>query len=155
MGSMLSALSLAVPAAASDGQAATVTADRVIVAPDGVEVGRITTHKRGDGTKAPAELGNPSEWGVVAMKMDDSSGTVRPMSEACVNASGGKWCYGWYGVSNGKHCYSNYYHYTKYHDSSVKIGKGSLKAAAKPNQTSQASLEAGLAYTCYTYYGVA
>ncbi|MFG2359709.1 lactococcin 972 family bacteriocin [Streptomyces sp. NPDC048521] len=49
--------------------------------------------------------------------MDDS--TVTP--QACINASGGNWCYGYNLTANGKYCYSNYYHPTKMHHSTVKI----------------------------------
>ncbi|MFE7579200.1 lactococcin 972 family bacteriocin [Streptomyces sp. NPDC057521] len=119
----------------------------------------VTVHHRGDGTQPPAELGNPSEWGVVTIKMDDSAGTVRPLSEACVNASGGDWCYGWYTteVSTGvfhKYCYSNYYHYTKGHSSTVKIAGATKKDWAAANSTSNAHLTAGFAYTCSTYYSI-
>ncbi|WP_371799506.1 lactococcin 972 family bacteriocin [Streptomyces sp. NBC_01707] len=119
----------------------------------------VTVHHRGDGTQPPAELGNPSEWGVVTIKMDAAAGSVSPLSEACVSASGGNWCYGWYttevstGVFN-KYCYSNYYHYTKSHASTVKIAGGTRKDTAPANATSNAHLTAGLAYTCSTYYSI-
>ncbi|GGT54619.1 hypothetical protein [Streptomyces coeruleorubidus] len=71
----LAAFSFATPAAADASQAATVTANGTVVAADGSKVGQVTVHKRGDGTKPPAELGNPSEWGVVVIKMDDSTFT--------------------------------------------------------------------------------
>lgn len=147
---------LAAPAAADGPQTATVTADSTVVAADGSQIGQVTTHKRGDGTEPPAELGNPIEWGVVKIEMDASAGSVKPMSEACVNASGGKWCYGWYySAGDGKYCYSNYYHHTKDHKSSVKIA-GSTDSSGWVNagRTANASRTAGLAYTCYTYYGI-
>ncbi|MGR3936785.1 lactococcin 972 family bacteriocin [Streptomyces sp. BRA346] len=147
--------SLATPAAADSPQAATVTANGTVVAANGSEIGQVTIHKRGDGTEPPAELGNPSEWGVVKIKMDASADSVRPMSEACVNASGGNWCYGWYTTTGGKYCYSNYYHRTKDHKSSVKIA-GTLYSSGwvDAGDTSNANATAGLAYTCYTYYSI-
>ncbi|MFF4225348.1 lactococcin 972 family bacteriocin [Streptomyces abikoensis] len=151
----LSIGSLATPASADEPQTAAVTANAAAVGADGSGVGQVTTHKRGDGTKPPAELGNPSEWGVAKIGMDASVGSARPDQEACVNASGGKWCYGWYATPDGKYCYSNYYHYSKDHKSSVKIA-GTLYSSGwvRANDTSNANATAGLAYTCYTYYSV-
>ncbi|MEV7364530.1 lactococcin 972 family bacteriocin [Streptomyces sp. NPDC091299] len=151
----LAVFSFATPAAADASQAATVTANGTVVAADGSEVGQVTLHKRGDGTKPPAELGNPSEWGVVVIKMDDSA--VTPLAAtplACIGASGGNWCYGYDYVTAGKYCYSNYYHSTKQHHSTVKIAGGSTSAYAFAGQTSYANRTAGAAYTCETYYSV-
>ncbi|WP_078912926.1 lactococcin 972 family bacteriocin [Streptomyces sp. NRRL S-646] len=115
----------------------------------------VTVHYRGDGAQPPAELGNPSEWGVVTFKMDASAESVSPLSEACVNASGGKWCYGWYitGVAS-KYCYSNYLHQTEWHHSTVKIAGKTAKGVAAPGDASHANITAGAAYTCSTYYSV-
>ncbi|WP_307822051.1 lactococcin 972 family bacteriocin [Streptomyces coffeae] len=125
------------------------------MAADGSGVGQVTTHKRGDGTKPPAELGNPSEWGVVKIEMDASAGSVRPDSEACVPASGGKWCYGWNTTTSGKYCYSNYLHGSKRHSSKVKIaGVWGTSGPVKPGLVSNAHRTAGLAYTCYSYYNI-
>ena len=44
--------------------------------------------------------------------------------QACIGASGGNWCYGYNLTSDGKYCYSNYYHATKMHHSTVKIAGG-------------------------------
>ncbi|MFJ8863785.1 lactococcin 972 family bacteriocin [Streptomyces sp. NPDC102451] len=152
----LAAFGLAAPAVAQSPQSATVTADGAIITQDGAKVGQITTHTRGDGSEPPAELGDPSEWGVVAIEMNDSPGTVKPMVEACTNPpSGGKWCYGWYSVSKGKHCYSNYLHETKSHRATVKINNVTKASGASPGNVAQAWLEAGAAYTCYTYYSIA
>ncbi|ANP52357.1 hypothetical protein J2Z21_008258 [Streptomyces griseochromogenes] len=146
---------LATPTAVNGPQAAPVAADGTVVAADGSEVGQVATHKRSDGTKPPAELGNPSEWGVVKIEMDTSAGSVRPDSEACVPASGGKWCYGWYTTTSGKYCYSNYLHGTKWHSSSVKIAHSSLSSGAvKPGSASNAHITAGLVFTCYSYYDI-
>jgi hypothetical protein len=146
----LAVFGFATPAAADVSQAATVTANGTVVAADGSEVGQVTFHKRGDGTKPPAELGNPSEWGVVVIKMDDSA--VTP--QACIGASGGNWCYGYNLTTDGKYCYSNYYHSTEFHHSTVKIGGGTISGYAAPGKTSYANLTAGAAYTCNTYYSL-
>ncbi len=116
-------------------------------------VGQVTIHTRGDGTVPPAGLGNPSEWGVVKIKVNASANSISPMSESCVDASGGTWCYGSYLTSSGKYCYSNYVNNTKSHASSVKMdgflfSSGSIAAG----YTSYASLTAG---ACYTYYSIA
>ncbi|WP_073767600.1 lactococcin 972 family bacteriocin [Streptomyces sp. CB02923] len=152
----LTVCSPATPAAADSPQATTVAADGTVITADDSEAGHVTTHKRGDGTEPPAELGNPSEWGVVKIQMTASAHSGRPDQEACVNASGGKWCYGWYTDFNpGKYCYSNYLHETKWHRSSVKLGSGSRSSGSvKPGSASNAHLSAGLAYTCYTYYSI-
>ncbi|WP_244162774.1 lactococcin 972 family bacteriocin [Streptomyces bungoensis] len=151
MSVIFAVFSFATPAAAGTSQAATVTANGTIVAADGSEVGHVTLHKRGDGTKPPTKLGNPSEWGAAVIKMGDSSATPK----ACVGASGGTWCYGYDLNTDGKYCYSNYYHPTKIHRSTVKIAGGSLTAGAYAGETSYAHLTAGAGYTCYTYYSLA
>ncbi|MEV1052479.1 lactococcin 972 family bacteriocin [Streptomyces sp. NPDC049887] len=148
VGAAIAGVGLAAPAAAD--ASTTASASGAIV----------TVHHRGDGTQPPADLGNPSEWGVVTFKMDASADSVGALSEACVNpSSGGTWCYGWYTteVSPGvfhKRCYSNYYHLTKGHSSTVKIAGGTHRAWAAARSTSQASLTGGHGYTCYTYYSV-
>lgn len=146
-GAAIAAVGLAAPATADSTQVTTTAGATV------------TVHHRGDGTKAPAELGNPSEWGVVTFKMDASPGTVQPMSEACISpSSGGTWCYGWYSTTSGgtimKKCYSNYAQQTKGHSSTAKIGNGSSYDHAAAGDTSNASRIAGFAYTCSTYYSV-
>ncbi|MER7694823.1 lactococcin 972 family bacteriocin [Streptomyces sp. NPDC097610] len=119
----------------------------------------VTVHHRGDGARPPAELGSPSEWGVATFNMGASADSVSPLSEACVPASGGKWCYGWYttevspGVFN-KYCYSNYLHETKGHASTVKIAGGTDRDHAAAGDVSEAHRTAGFAYTCSTYYSV-
>lgn len=146
---------LVTPAVADTSQTATAAADGTVVAADNFEVGQVTIHKRGDGTEPPAELGNPSEWGVAKIEMDASAESAGPLSEACVPASGGTWCYGWYATTSGKYCYSNYLHWSKWHSSSVKIANSSRSSGSvEPGRPSNANLTAGLAYTCYTYYKI-
>ncbi|MFE6907092.1 lactococcin 972 family bacteriocin [Streptomyces erythrochromogenes] len=136
-----------------------VGADGVIRNADGVKVGQLTTHKRGDGATAPAELGNPKEWGVVTFEMSAAS-DARAASEACVPASGGTWCYGWYAkqvdpVTVWKYCYSNFLHGSRNHSSSVKLGNTTRRSGVvSAGQVAQANHTAGLAYTCSTYYSL-
>ncbi|WP_448318365.1 lactococcin 972 family bacteriocin [Streptomyces sp. CO7] len=102
----------------------------------------------------PKELGNPAEWGVMEIKLEapaDSMGTMN----ACVNASGGEWCYGWFAVVEGKDCYSNYYHHTKVHKSSVKInGETDDSGWLAATRTANASEIGPGGATCYTYYSI-
>ncbi|MFJ3876728.1 lactococcin 972 family bacteriocin [Streptomyces sp. NPDC090077] len=144
----LAALSLTTPAAAD----APATASSFGAS--------VTVHHRGDGTQPPAELGNPSEWGVVTFRMDAATASFGPQSQACISpSSGGTWCYGWSarevspGVVN-KYCYSNYLHGSKGHSSTVKLAGDTRRAWAPAGGTSNANLTAGLAYTCSSYYSV-
>ncbi|MEV6882824.1 MULTISPECIES: lactococcin 972 family bacteriocin [unclassified Streptomyces] len=129
---------LAAPAAADSSQAGA-----------GV-VANVTVHSRGDGVKPPAVLGDPKEWGVVELTIDDSAGSVTPMTT--IEVGGGQWAYGWYSVSNGKYCYSNYYHYSVMHGSTVQIAGDSNKSVEAAGNTSMAHLTRGAAYTCKTFY---
>lgn len=111
----------------------------------------ITVHHRGDGTTPPAELGDPKEWGVVKLVMNDSEGsTIKPMT--IVSVGGGTWSYGWEARNDAKYCYSNYYHRSVGHGSTVNMAGYIIKGHADAGQTSNAHHTAGFAYTCYTYY---
>ncbi|WP_159073660.1 lactococcin 972 family bacteriocin [Streptomyces sp. RTd22] len=94
----------------------------------------------------------------MTFKTDASANSVSPLSEACVNASGGKWCYGWYTTTVGgeprKYCYSNYLHQSKGHASAAKIGGAKDYDHAADGDASNAHLTAGFAYTGSTYYSV-
>ncbi|GLX19759.1 hypothetical protein EF910_00665 [Streptomyces sp. WAC07149] len=144
----IAAVSLAAPAAADTSVAASTSGATV------------TVHHRGDGTQPPAGLGDPSEWGVVTFKMDASTASFGPQSQACISpSSGGTWCYGWSarevspGVVN-KYCYSNYLHGSRGHSSTVKLAGDTRRAWAPAGGISNANLTAGLAYTCSSYYSV-
>ncbi|MFI1646305.1 lactococcin 972 family bacteriocin [Streptomyces avidinii] len=152
------AFAVAGAAVAAVGLATPATADTSATA--GASGATVAVHHRGDGTQAPAGLGNPSEWGVVTFKMDASTGSFGPQSTTCLSpSSGGTWCYGWYarevspGVIN-KYCYSNYAHQTKGHSSTVKLAGSTRRVWAAAGNTSNANLTAGLAYTCSSYYSV-
>lgn len=150
---VLAVFGFAAPAAADGSQSATVTAHGTVVAADGSEVGQVTLHKRGDGTKPPAELGNPSEWGVAAIKVGDSAGSFTALG--CIGASGGTWCYGSELTTDGKYCYSNYYHASKSHKSTVKIGGTTFSSGwVEAGRYAYAQWTGGGAQVCYTYYSI-
>ncbi|MFB7260563.1 lactococcin 972 family bacteriocin [Streptomyces nojiriensis] len=146
---------LATPSVADTRNDAIAAGEGAVVAADGAQVGQIVVHKRGDGAKPPAELGNPSEWGEVVLKITPSN-TFSPMStEACVPASGGNWCYGYYYITTGKHCYSNYYHSSKTHKTSVEFGNWSGNSGwVNSGETAYTAAEGGAAFTCKTYYSI-
>lgn len=135
-GTALAAGALATPAAA-----------------DGARTGAtstITVHTRGDGTRPPAALGNPKEWGVVTFTVGGSAASVH--ANTIVNVGGGKWSYGWNVVANGKDCYSNYFHHAVGHSSTAKIAGGSDYDWSRANQTSSAHITGGGRYTCSAYW---
>ncbi|MDX3584229.1 lactococcin 972 family bacteriocin [Streptomyces europaeiscabiei] len=135
-GAALAAGALATPAAAADDQADVSSA--------------VTFHTRGDGTQPPAHLGNPSEWGMVTITMDDSVRLVKP--QTIVEVGGGTWSFGWNAVAGGKDCYSNYFHHAVGHSATVKIAGGSKRAWARANLTASAHLTGGGAYTCQAFW---
>ncbi|MEU3406439.1 lactococcin 972 family bacteriocin [Streptomyces sp. NPDC006670] len=118
-----------------------------------VQVGAASFHTRGDGTQAPAELGNPKEWGVVKLTLTGSAKSSVAMSPTTiVEVGGGTWSYGWQARDNYKYCYSNYYHGDVEHGSTVNMAGRIVRDIKPAGQTSNANYQAGLAYTCYTYY---
>ncbi|MFF4323279.1 lactococcin 972 family bacteriocin [Streptomyces sp. NPDC001568] len=135
------------------------THNNVNAAGDGAAVAaggaQIVIHKRGDGAKPPTELGNPSEWGEVTLKTAPAKTFSAMSTEACVPASGGNWCYGYYYATNGKVCYSNYYHFSKTHKTSVQFGSWSGNSGwVNPGETAYTSGVGGAAFTCKTYYSI-
>ncbi|MFD8260180.1 lactococcin 972 family bacteriocin [Streptomyces griseoluteus] len=128
---------------------ATVKANGTVVAADGSQVGQVALHKRGDGTKPPAELGSPIKRGAVVINMDNPA-----LVAGCTGASGGNWCYGYDLTTDGKYCYSNYSRPTHKHHSSVVIAGGENSAYVFAGQTAYAHRTAGAAYTCGTYYSL-
>lgn len=109
----------------------------------------VETHTRGDGTQPPAHLGNPTEWGVVTIT-EGSAGDFTPLT--VLEIGGGTWSYGKNLTTDGQYCYSNYYHPTVQHGSTVKLAGSTNKAVAVAGKWSYANLTAGAAYTCETYY---
>lgn len=72
--------------------------------------------------------------------------------QACQNVGGGTWCHGTEPTSLGlQRCYSNYVN-NNYHSSTAVAGGATSKRYANPGYWSQAAVEGGWAYTCYTYY---
>ncbi|MGW4300452.1 lactococcin 972 family bacteriocin [Streptomyces sp. NPDC004646] len=112
--------------------------------------GKPVIHTRGDGVKPPAELGNPSEWGVVRLEIKDSA--VQPKGNTCENVTHGKWCYGYDLVSAGKKCYSNYIADVK-HKSTVRVQNVDHSSGwVAKGATSYANSTQGAAWTCFAYY---
>lgn len=143
----LAAFAVATPAAA-DGTQDTDNAGIV-----DLKAGQPVIHKRGDGVKPPAELGNPSEWGVVRIEINPSAGAFQPTGNTCKQVTHGTWCYGWQSAGlDGKKCYSNYLASTE-HISSVRVRNIDYSSGwVGKGQTSYANVTIGLAYTCYAYY---
>lgn len=157
VGMALAAVGVATPAAAVSPKADAVAGGDISVSASGSTPGQVVIHKRGDGVKPPAELGNPSEWGVVNIDMSDSAGSASSLANACQEpGSGGTWCYGWKKVPGGKRCYSNYLHGTKWHSSSVIVLSEIYRSGSRaPGEIANASNgSVGLAYTCAAYYSV-
>ncbi|MFJ4271386.1 lactococcin 972 family bacteriocin [Streptomyces coelicoflavus] len=125
---------------------APAAADSAQVLPAGVTV---TTHTQGDGTQPPAALGNPKEWGVVEITAS-STGGIKPMT--VLNIGGGTWSYGNNVEFTNQTCYSNYYHPTVKHGSTVQVSRWEVKDVVSKGQWSYASKTTGSAYTCKTYY---
>ncbi|MCT2547037.1 MULTISPECIES: lactococcin 972 family bacteriocin [Streptomyces] len=143
------ALAVSTAALASGVFATPATAAQVGI--DQATSNTISVHTRGDGTPAPAQLGDPEEWGVVEVTIPDAAeGSVTPMK--IVEVGGGTWSYGWQARDNYKYCYSNYYHGSVKHGSTVNMAGYIIKDTKPAGQTSNAHHTAGLAYTCYTYY---
>lgn len=100
---------------------------------------------------------------IASLAMVTFSGTAQatpkggPVSEvtpqSCIHASGGEWCQGRTTVMPGVQlCWSDYFHPTKYHSSTVQLAGDSQKSYNKAGEWSAASLKGGQAYRCYTYY---
>ncbi|MET8132249.1 lactococcin 972 family bacteriocin [Streptomyces sp. NPDC005251] len=149
-GAALAVSSFATPAAAYGPQGGTGTGDTVVEAGDGLIPGQPITHKRGDGVNPPAELGDPSEWGVVKLEINESAAQLR--GNTCENVTHGKWCYGDDLVSDGKKCYSNYIADVK-HKTTVRVRNIDHSSGwVAKGETSYANTINGAAYTCYAYY---
>ncbi|MEV7991973.1 lactococcin 972 family bacteriocin [Streptomyces sp. NPDC086077] len=99
----------------------------------------------------PAFLGDVSEWGMVEIKVDDTSSEITPFTTEDVG--GGTWTYGTVLNSDGKLCYSYYFHASVSHKSTAKIQNRSTTATNSPGYTSFAERQGGGAYTCYAYWG--
>ncbi|MEV7035683.1 lactococcin 972 family bacteriocin [Streptomyces sp. NPDC093272] len=101
-------------------------------------------------TGAPAFLGEPKAWGMVAIDLNDDS-PIKPLTIKSVG--GGTWSYGTQINGGRKRCYSNYSHSTKYHSSTVILASDTNKVYADAGDTSNAALTNGTSFTCYAYWG--
>ncbi|MEU1316856.1 lactococcin 972 family bacteriocin [Streptomyces tibetensis] len=111
--------------------------------------GVLTPATSASAADAPAFLGEPKEWGMVAINPDASS-SVRPLT--VVEKGGGTWSYGTIVNGSRKRCYSNYHHQTKDHSSTVIFASDTRKVYADAGETSNASLTNGTSFTCYAYW---
>ncbi len=55
-------------------------------------------------------------------------------------------------MTDGKRCYSYYFHGSKGHSATAKIADGQDYAHAASGVTAKAGTTAGAAYTCYAYW---
>ncbi|MFF5968002.1 lactococcin 972 family bacteriocin [Streptomyces collinus] len=123
----------------------------VVAASAAVVAGALASPASGATPQPPKELGNVKEWGMVEIKVDPNS----PVAPATTkDVGGGTWTYGTELVADGKRCYSYYFHGSKLHNATAKIGAGSIKVGEKAGKTAKASKVGGGAFTCYTYWGV-
>jgi hypothetical protein len=149
-GAALVVSSLATPAAAYGPQSGTGTGNSAVEAGDDLIPGQPAIHKRGEGVNPPAELGSPSEWGVVKLEINDSAFQLK--GNTCQNVTHGIWCYGYDLVSAGKKCYSNYSADVK-HKSTVRVRNVDHSSGwVAKGKTSYANSTQGAAWTCYAYY---
>ncbi|WP_328495560.1 lactococcin 972 family bacteriocin [Streptomyces sp. NBC_00414] len=149
-GAALAVSSFATPAVAYEPQGGARTGNNVAEVGDDLVTGQPVIHKRGDGAIPPAELGDPSEWGVVKLEINESA--VKTRGNTCENVTHGKWCYGYDLVSAGKKCYSNYIADVK-HKSTVRVRNIDHSSGwVAKGDTSYANSTNGAAYTCYSYY---
>ncbi|MFI6209377.1 lactococcin 972 family bacteriocin [Streptomyces sp. NPDC051041] len=116
------------------------------------------TYTAADSVTPPAQLigphgEKPKEWGVVAVPLGSSTNSlVTP--KATKDVGGGTWSYGTTLDGVYKGCYSNYIHPTKKHSASVAIADGTDKDTQNADVWAKAYRTAGVAHTCYTYWGV-
>ncbi|MFD7785127.1 lactococcin 972 family bacteriocin [Streptomyces nojiriensis] len=146
----LAVFGAATPAAASGSQTGTTAG---VVDTADLKAGQVAIHKRGDGVQPPAELGNPSEWGVVKLEISGSASAFQPTGNTCKQVTHGTWCYGWQSAGlDGKKCYSNYIANVG-HLTTVRVRNVDYSSGWVPKgQTSYANVTIGMAYTCYAYY---
>ncbi|MBQ0887846.1 lactococcin 972 family bacteriocin [Streptomyces sp. RM72] len=128
------------------GKSITATAAAVTLA-----VGMLATASPAGAATEPSTP-EPTAWGMVAIDVDPSSSVT---TMAVKDVGGGTWNYGSTITDTGKkRCYSYYFHGSKQHSATAKIGSNSLKAAAAPGKSAMATAVAGVAYTCYAYWAV-
>ncbi|WP_079052007.1 lactococcin 972 family bacteriocin [Streptomyces regalis] len=111
--------------------------------------GVLTPATSASAADAPAFLGEPKEWGVVAINIDGSS-PVRPLTVKDVG--GGTWSYGTTLSGTTKTCYSNYIHQSKEHSATAKMADYSKKVTEVAGVWANAKVGASPGSTCYTYW---
>lgn len=119
---------------------------------------RTTLKVRASQAAAIASLASFMLVGAASGAQAASGGGAVPASSggvgiaACESASGGTWCHGTAADGALKECYSNYSHPSNYHSSTAVMASLTDKGYANAGYFSYASVTAGWAYTCYTYY---
>ncbi|MFD7438186.1 lactococcin 972 family bacteriocin [Streptomyces sp. NPDC059861] len=86
---------------------------------------------------------------MAVIKVDPNS---RAASSTTEDVGGGTWTYGTEITADGKRCFSYYFHGTKLHKATAKIGNGESNSAQPGGITARASLVRGASYTCYTFW---
>jgi hypothetical protein len=101
---------------------------------------------------ASAAEAQPAQWGMAVIHLNPS---LRSGGQTHTeDVGGGTWTYGWDLTTDGKRCFSNYFHGSKNHSATAKIANNSLKVVEAKKITAKASRTAGSAYTCYTYWAI-
>ncbi|MFE4966325.1 lactococcin 972 family bacteriocin [Streptomyces sp. NPDC056660] len=102
---------------------------------------------------APASAATSQpQGGMVVIKVDPSSSSVTPATTKDVG--GGTWTYGTELTTEGKLCYSYYFHGSKNHTATAQIANAKQKVANSAGYSAKARAVAGSAYTCYAYWGI-
>lgn len=98
----------------------------------------------------------PTQWGVAAIPAAPAgkatASSITPLASESVG--GGTWNYGTRAATTGTTCYSNYIHPTKKHSATAVKAGYTDKDIREKDIWAKASITAGAAYTCYTYWGV-
>ncbi|MFJ5778562.1 lactococcin 972 family bacteriocin [Streptomyces sp. NPDC093094] len=102
------------------------------------------------GPSAPDFLGNPREWGMVAIDADPAGRTAAPLD--VVQVGGGTWSYGTEVDGLLKGCHSHYTHPSLYHSAMAITGDASDRQYADAGAWAKARGSAGFGFTCYVYW---
>ncbi|MFE7811059.1 lactococcin 972 family bacteriocin [Streptomyces sp. NPDC057433] len=81
---------------------------------------------------------------------EGSTGEFTPLT--VLEIGGGTWSYGKNLTTDGQYCYSNYYHSSVKHGSTVILAGVMDRKVVNAGKWSYANRTAGAAYTCETYY---
>ncbi|WP_143658524.1 lactococcin 972 family bacteriocin [Streptomyces sp. Tue6028] len=99
-----------------------------------------------------AEL-KPAKSGMAVININSSLRSASGETHT-KDVGGGSWTYGWELTTGGKRCFSHYFHGSKMHHATARIGNAENKDYAFARQTAKASATAGSAYTCNAYWSL-